>query len=198
MGMLQGHHAPSFIRLLPALLLRCHIKTVQCCTGCLGAPYAGPASQLMWLQQPRWSSCACHCQETCTLCATSSWRPVCLSRGSTILRLAMPCHACSWPGLQLPCRPCQHPCPGAAESCQLPIASSAMCRQLTSYRGDPDPFKGDVPNQRVRDAAQGSAGRRLPGAGHVLPAHAGPQAHSEQADHDAPGAIRDSMSSISQ
>lgn len=29
-----------------------------------------------------------------------------------------------------------------------------MCRQLTSYRGDPDPFKGDVPNQRVRDAAR--------------------------------------------
>ena len=36
--------------------------------------------------------------------------------------------------------------------CQL--AASAMCRQLSSYRGDPDPFKGDVPNQRVRDAAR--------------------------------------------
>jgi hypothetical protein len=28
------------------------------------------------------------------------------------------------------------------------------CRELTSYKGDPDPFKGDVPNQRVRDAAK--------------------------------------------
>ena len=28
------------------------------------------------------------------------------------------------------------------------------CRELTHYRGEPDPFKGDVPNQRVRDSAK--------------------------------------------
>lgn len=27
------------------------------------------------------------------------------------------------------------------------------CRDLTHYRGEPDPFKGDVLNQKVRDAA---------------------------------------------
>jgi hypothetical protein len=27
-------------------------------------------------------------------------------------------------------------------------------RELTHYKGEPDPFKGDVPNQRVRDAAK--------------------------------------------
>lgn len=27
-------------------------------------------------------------------------------------------------------------------------------RELTSYKGEPDPFKGDVPNQRVRDMAK--------------------------------------------
>ena len=28
------------------------------------------------------------------------------------------------------------------------------CRELTHYKGEPDPLKGDVPNQRVRDAAR--------------------------------------------
>lgn len=28
------------------------------------------------------------------------------------------------------------------------------CRELTHYRGEPDPFKGDAPNQRVRDSAK--------------------------------------------
>ena len=28
------------------------------------------------------------------------------------------------------------------------------CRDLTHYRGEPDPFKGDVLNQKVRDAAK--------------------------------------------
>lgn len=27
-------------------------------------------------------------------------------------------------------------------------------RDLTHYRGEPDPFKGDAPNQRVRDTAK--------------------------------------------
>jgi len=27
-------------------------------------------------------------------------------------------------------------------------------RELTHYKGDPDPFKGDVLNQKVRDAAK--------------------------------------------
>lgn len=27
-------------------------------------------------------------------------------------------------------------------------------RELTHYKGEPDPLKGDVPNQRVRDAAR--------------------------------------------
>lgn len=27
-------------------------------------------------------------------------------------------------------------------------------RELTHYKGEPDPFKGDVPNQRVRDSAK--------------------------------------------
>lgn len=29
-----------------------------------------------------------------------------------------------------------------------------VCRDLTHYRGEPDPFKGDVLNQKVRDAAK--------------------------------------------
>ncbi len=29
-----------------------------------------------------------------------------------------------------------------------------MYRELTHYKGDPDPFKGDVLNQKVRDAAK--------------------------------------------
>ena len=29
-----------------------------------------------------------------------------------------------------------------------------MCRALTYFRGEPDPFKGDVPNQKVRDMAK--------------------------------------------
>lgn len=29
-----------------------------------------------------------------------------------------------------------------------------LCRDLTHYKGDPDPFKGDTPNQKVRDAAK--------------------------------------------
>ena len=29
-----------------------------------------------------------------------------------------------------------------------------MCRSLTYFRGEPDPFKGDVPNQKVRDMAK--------------------------------------------
>ena len=28
------------------------------------------------------------------------------------------------------------------------------CRELTHYKGEPDPFKGDVPNQKVRDSAK--------------------------------------------
>ncbi len=28
------------------------------------------------------------------------------------------------------------------------------CRELTHYKGEPDPLKGDVPNQRVRDMAR--------------------------------------------
>eukprot|EP00884_Botryococcus_braunii_P011304 jgi/Botrbrau1/20174/Bobra.0173s0072.1 len=31
---------------------------------------------------------------------------------------------------------------------------AASVRELTSYKGEPDPFKGDVPNQRVRDMAK--------------------------------------------
>jgi hypothetical protein len=30
----------------------------------------------------------------------------------------------------------------------------AACRELTHYRGEPDPFKGDVPNQKVRNMAR--------------------------------------------
>lgn len=30
----------------------------------------------------------------------------------------------------------------------------SMCRALTYFRGEPDPFKGDVPNQKVRDMAK--------------------------------------------
>ena len=30
----------------------------------------------------------------------------------------------------------------------------AHCRELTHYKGEPDPLKGDVPSQRVRDAAR--------------------------------------------
>lgn len=29
-----------------------------------------------------------------------------------------------------------------------------LCRSLTYFRGEPDPFKGDVPNQKVRDMAK--------------------------------------------
>ena len=29
-----------------------------------------------------------------------------------------------------------------------------LCRALTYFRGEPDPFKGDVPNQKVRDMAK--------------------------------------------
>ncbi len=29
-----------------------------------------------------------------------------------------------------------------------------VCRALTYFRGEPDPFKGDVPNQKVRDMAK--------------------------------------------
>lgn len=55
-----------------------------------------------------------------------------------------------------------------AASLQLPracnISSLQLCkvcfnelqrfRELTHYRGEPDPFKGDVLNQKVRDAAK--------------------------------------------
>ena len=33
-------------------------------------------------------------------------------------------------------------------------ANLSMCRALTYFRGEPDPFKGDVPNQKVRDMAK--------------------------------------------
>lgn len=45
-------------------------------------------------------------------------------------------------------------------SCSFVIAMVALasdqlaCRELTHYKGDPDPFKGDVLNQKVRDAAK--------------------------------------------
>ena len=34
------------------------------------------------------------------------------------------------------------------------ILCAPACRELTHYKGDPDPFKGDVLNQKVRDAAK--------------------------------------------
>ena len=34
------------------------------------------------------------------------------------------------------------------------LIESPDCRELQHYRGDPDPFKGDVLNQKVRDAAK--------------------------------------------
>ncbi len=34
------------------------------------------------------------------------------------------------------------------------IATVSCFRDLTHYKGEPDPFKGDVPNQRVRDSAK--------------------------------------------
>lgn len=30
----------------------------------------------------------------------------------------------------------------------------ALCRELTHYKGEPDPFKGDTPNQKVREFAK--------------------------------------------
>ncbi len=29
-----------------------------------------------------------------------------------------------------------------------------VCRDLVHYKGSPDPFKGDLPNQKVRDTAK--------------------------------------------
>eukprot|EP00891_Asterochloris_glomerata_P002362 jgi/Astpho2/2362/gw1.00044.106.1_t len=43
---------------------------------------------------------------------------------------------------------------GAHDYRRAIVKQAKEIRQLTSYRGDPDPFKGDVPNQRVRDAAR--------------------------------------------
>ena len=40
------------------------------------------------------------------------------------------------------------PCPW------IKILTLRVCRDLTHYRGEPDPFKGDVLNQKVRDAAK--------------------------------------------
>ena len=34
------------------------------------------------------------------------------------------------------------------------ITAPVLPRELTHYRGEPDPFKGDAPNQRVRDSAK--------------------------------------------
>lgn len=41
-----------------------------------------------------------------------------------------------------------HPCGHSSKRTLL------LCRELTHYKGEPDPFKGDVPNQRVRDLAK--------------------------------------------
>lgn len=42
--------------------------------------------------------------------------------------------------------------PRRAQICSATVMSA--CREMTHFKGESDPLKGDVPNQKVRDAAR--------------------------------------------
>ncbi len=78
----------------------------------------------------------------------------CVAARTECCRGCRGCTRCLWP----PLRPCRQALAdrSAGSLAKRTFAHSVRAprRELTHYRGEPDPFKGDVANQRVREQAQ--------------------------------------------